>query len=250
MNNPLLKLLALNKGLGQFKAEHNDNSATLYLYDVIVSDDYYGGVSALTFAKELNAIDAPEIHLRLDSPGGDVFAARAMVQAIKEHKSKIIVHIDGKAASAATFLVIAADESIIAKGAEFMIHKAWTFAGGNAHDFAKMAELLDRVDQTLVDDYAEKTGKEVDELRDLMTAETYYFGNEAVEAGFVDKLADSDVENHIKWDMSAYKDDLKVENSPQQPNKQLPDEPDPAPVEEITNLDHLRRRLALVEKAA
>jgi len=244
MNNPLLTLLAKNKGLGQgIMSEHDGDSATIYVYDAIVSDDYWGGISALSFAKELNAIDAPEIHIRLDSPGGDVFAARAMVQAIKEHKSKIIVHIDGRAASAATFLVVAADESIIAKGAEFMIHKAWTIAGGNAHDFSNMASLLERVDDTLVDDYSEKSGKTVEELRELMTLESYFFGNEAVEAGFIDKLADTEVKDKINWDMSAYKSDSNI-------NQKQVKEPEPEPEPEITNLDHLRRRLELVEKVA
>ena len=57
------------------KAEESGES-TLYLYDVIVSDDYWGGISAEKFVKELNALDAPTIHLRINSPGGEVFAAR------------------------------------------------------------------------------------------------------------------------------------------------------------------------------
>lgn len=113
MNQPQT-LLQLNKGKGSFHVENKTEAeATIYLYDAIVSDDIWGGVSAVNFVKELNALSNPVIHLRINSPGGDVFAARAMSQAIKEHKSKIIAHVDGMAASAATFPVIAADESVI-----------------------------------------------------------------------------------------------------------------------------------------
>ena len=69
--------------------------ATLYLYDVIVSDDYWGGISAEKFVKELNALDAPTIHLRINSPGGEVFAARAIEAAIRNHPARIVAHVDG-----------------------------------------------------------------------------------------------------------------------------------------------------------
>lgn len=205
MHPHLIKLLALNKGKGFFKAETAADEATLYLYDVIVSDDYWGGVSALSFAKQLAAITAPVIHLRINSPGGDVFAARAMVQAMKDHSSQIIAHVDGMAASAATFLVMSADQSMISEGAGFMIHNAWTIAFGNANDLQQAADLLRRVDNTIANDYAAKTGKSVEDIAALMDAETYYFGQEAVDNGFVDQMAETAPKNAIKWDMSAYK---------------------------------------------
>jgi len=62
---------------------------------VIVSDDYWGGISAEKFVKELNALDAPTIHLRINSPGGEVFAARAIEAAIRNHPARIVAHVDG-----------------------------------------------------------------------------------------------------------------------------------------------------------
>lgn len=234
--NPLLKLLTQNRGKGQpIKAEAGDND-TLYIYDAIVTDDYWGGISAQSFVKALNAMTAETIHLRINSPGGDVFAARAMVQAIRDHKSKIIAHVDGMAASAATFLVVAADESIISNGSMFMIHNAWTIAAGNASDFIETADLLARIDQTLVDDYATKTGKNSDEIKQWMDAETYFFGQEAVAAGFVDSVAESAPKNSIDWNISAYK------NAPapkHEPVKDLAPEPVnvPEPIIEPTKPD-------------
>jgi len=201
-----LKLLINNKGKGFFKSEANQTGeATIYLYDVIVNDDWLGGITPLTFAKELVAITDPIIHLRLNSPGGDVFAARAMQTAMNEHASKIIVHIDGIAASAATFLVNQADESIISKGGMLMIHNAWSIAMGNAKDFTDMANLLNKIDDSIVTDYVAKTGKSKQQIIDWMSNETYFSDQESVDFGFVDKIAESSPKNKIDWDLSAYK---------------------------------------------
>lgn len=218
--NPLMKLLAQNKDKGQpIKAMDDGDEATIYLYDVIVSDDYWGGVGAESFVKSLNALTSPTIHVRVNSPGGDVFAARTMAQAIKEHASKIIIHVDGYAASAATFLVVAADESYINEGGMFMIHNAWTIAAGNASDFIDQADLLERIDQTLRNDYSTKTGETVEQVKDWMDAETYFFGQEAVDAGFVGAIAESPAKNKIDWDLSAYK------HAPEPANKAKPESP-------------------------
>ena len=143
--HPMLKLLASNRKKGQFRADVTPgaNEATIYLYDMIVNSDveaeYWGGVSPQAFIKALNEITAPTIHLRVNSPGGSVFAARAIEQAIREHSSTIIAHVDGLAASAASFLIMAADSVEMAPGSFIMIHKAWTFAYGNADDMIKTA---------------------------------------------------------------------------------------------------------------
>lgn len=210
------------------------------MYDAIVSDDIWGGVSAVNFVKELNALSNPVIHLRINSPGGDVFAARAMSQAIKEHKSKIIAHVDGMAASAATFPVIAADESVIGNGALFMIHRAWTIAAGNASDFLDIADLLEKTDQSILADYVAKTGKEPDEIKAMMDAETYLYGQDAVDAGFIDAIAEASPKNKIKWDLSAY---LHAPEDKQEEEKQ-------EPVLEQFDFSHLYRNLEARQRIA
>lgn len=204
MAQQLLKLLADNRGKGMFKAEQNGDEATIYLYEVIVSDDFWGGVSALTFAKELAATKTPVINLRINSPGGDVFAARAMESAIREHNSTIIAHIDGQAASAATYVAIAADKVKISEGGIFMVHKAWSIAMGNADDMLQMAALLEKVDETLVTTYANHTGKTAEEILQWMAAETWFTAQEALDAGFVDEITAAPVRNQHRWDLSAY----------------------------------------------
>lgn len=206
MHQNIIKLLVSNKGKGFFKAlDKAANEATIYLYDVIVSDDFWGGITPLAFAKELAGISAETIHLRINCPGGDVFAARAMQQAMREHNARFIVHIDGICASAATFLAVAADESVIAPGGMFMVHNAWSIAMGNAKDFIDMANLLTKIDGSIVADYVAKTGKTEDAIKELMDAETYFMDQEAVDAGFVDSVDKGDtVKNKINWDLSAY----------------------------------------------
>jgi ATP-dependent protease ClpP protease subunit len=127
--------LARNAKKGEFRAEGN----TIYLYDVIVSTkeeaEWFGGVDAETFVQTLKGMSG-DVSLRINSPGGDVFAARAMAQAIREHDGKVTAHVDGYAASAASFVTSVADETVDgARRSMLMIHKAWSIALGNSDDF-------------------------------------------------------------------------------------------------------------------
>lgn len=232
MHPHLLKLLVNNKGKGFFRAESSQtDEATIFLYDVIVSDDWWGGITPLTFMKELASISAPIIHLRINSPGGDVFAARAMQTAMREHPGKIIAHVDGWCASAATFLAIAADESVISKGGMFMIHNAWSIAMGNAKDFTDMANLLTKIDGSIASDYVAKSGQAEQQIIDWMAAETYFLDQEAVDAGFVDAVAEAAPKAQINWDLSAY------EHAPTQNSQKPGDNLDPAEPTPITQAE-------------
>lgn len=204
------QLLLSNRGRGFFRAEAKQDEATLYLYDIIVSDDvtaeFWGGISPEAFAKAIGVIEAPTIHLRINSPGGDVFAARAIEQAVRQHASRVVTHVDGYAASAASIIAIAGDEVEIAKGGFFMIHESWTFAFGNASDLLETAALLEKVDGTLAQTYAEETGQQLEDVVAWMAAETWFTGEEAVEKGFADRLAvpAEKTKAAAAWDLSAY----------------------------------------------
>jgi len=155
------------------------------------------GLNAEDFAKELKALKAKTINLRINSPGGDVFAARAMVAAIRDVRASgrsVIAHIDGLAASAATYVAIAADEVRAEPGSFFMIHNAWGLAIGNADELRETAALLDKVDDTIVADYAKKTGKTDDQIRSWMAAETWFTAEEAQAEGFIDSVKVEDEE--------------------------------------------------------
>ncbi|MBA1447035.1 MAG: Clp protease ClpP [Chromatiales bacterium] len=222
--NPLHRLLSDNRQRGFVKSEAGEGEATVYLYDVITGSDadaeWLGGVGPESFTRLLRSLDAPVIHLRINSPGGDVFGGRAIEQAVREHRSKIIAHVDGYAASAASYIAIAADEVEINPGGFFMIHKAWTVAFGNADDIRDTAQLLEKIDNTLVDTYAAHTGAKKDQIESWMKDETWFSGEEAVALGFADRLAEPKpkTETPAKWNMAAY---AKAPPEPEQ--KQAPE---------------------------
>ncbi|MCW7542007.1 Clp protease ClpP [Aquabacterium sp. A7-Y] len=210
--NRLLKLLADNRRAPSRRFEvvaaEQGDGAEVFLYDAIVDDEleaeYWGGVSPQSFVKALRGITASTIHLRINSPGGSVPAARAIEQALREHPARVVVHIDGLAASAATFIAMAGDEVVIAKGALFMIHKAWTVAWGNSDDLLSTAALLEKIDGTLVETYADRTQQDPNQIADWMAAETWFTAQEAVEHGFADRLADAEAKANGGWNLSAY----------------------------------------------
>lgn len=189
MNRKLFALARDNAGKGAgIRSEVSGDTATIYVYDVI---DAFWGVSAADVTKALAGITAPNIVLRINSPGGDVFEARAMMTAIAEHPATVTAKIDGLAASAASVLALAADTVEIAEGGFYMIHQAWTFALGNADDLRTTAGLLDKIDGSLVADYAARTGKTADEISAWMKAETWFSAQEAVDAGFCNAVMPS-----------------------------------------------------------
>lgn len=211
MPNSLTKLLASNKKrpdrLPQSKIVAEADETTIYIYDAIVADEdtayWWGGVAAETLVPLIRAIKGGTVHLRINSPGGDVFAAQTICQAIRDTGAKVIAHIDGYAASAATVIATAADEVEISDGGFYMIHNAWTWAMGNANDLTATATLLSKIDGSLAGQYAKKSGMAVDDVRAAMDAETWYTAEEAVAAGLVDRVA-AGKKADAAWDMSAY----------------------------------------------
>jgi ATP-dependent Clp protease protease subunit len=221
----------------QVNAEGDE--ALIYLYDII---DPWWGVSAKDFVAALNGITAPVIHLHINSPGGDVFDARAMAAAIDAHKSKVVAHVDGLAASAATYVALAADEVEMVEGSFFMIHKAWTIALGNADEMLQMAGVLEKIDDAIASDYAKKTGKPKSELLELMAAETWYSAEEAKAAGFADRItgapSEEAAQDRVLWNLAAYKNAPKMQ--PPAPRK---------PAEPTHDRAALERRLAMYDSS-
>lgn len=189
-------------------------------------------VTPSQFNADLAAIgEVPEIIVRINSGGGDVFAANAIFTRLKDHSAKITVKIDGWAASAATIIAMAGDTIKIAKNGVFMIHDpAMTvYDSFKAEDFKKMAAELEVIKQSIVNTYAMKTGRKPEDIEQLMSNETWWTGDTAVENGFCDELmfeeASTVVENSSKivvnsvpLDVSSYKTLPKqLLNSPHNP---------------------------------
>jgi len=204
----LVQLIRNNASREPAKVRAEGDETTIYLYDVI--DDYWG-VSAADITKALSELKGKSVSLRINSPGGDVFAGRAMATAIAQH-GDVTAYIDGLAASAATYVAIAAKNVVMADGGFFMIHNAWTMAYGNKHELKETAGLLDKIDQTIVNDYAKKSGKSADEIVAWMDAETWFTAQEALDNGFVNSVTTA-AKAENKWDLSAYANAPKIERT-------------------------------------
>lgn len=213
---------AERKPLNLVRAEGSDE-ATLYIYDVI---DAWWGVSALQVAPVVAGLDpTTTLHVRVNSPGGDVFEGRAIRTALQQFKGKTVGHVDGLAASAATTVVDACDEIEISEGGMYMIHNGWTYAMGNKHEMRKNADLLDKVDAAIVADYARRTGADAAQLVAWMDDETWFSAEEAVEHGFANRLAalpEKGTSNRA-WNLTAYDKTPKALLEPSTPPVNEPD---------------------------
>lgn len=166
-------------------ADPDTRVAQVYLYDPI---DSWFGVTAKDFAREWTALDADHIDLFINSPGGDVFDAMAILNVIRRTEAHVVARIDGIAASAASFIAMGADEVVMGRNSELMIHDASGLCWGPAEDMQKMADDLTRVSENIASVYAEKAGGEPDTWREAMLAETWYSAEEAVTAGLADRV--------------------------------------------------------------
>lgn len=192
-----------NKHFWSFRNAAEDNAAPeLILYGDIASETWWGDeVTPRQFTEELNALGSvPEIVVRINSGGGDVFAANAIYTRLKDNPAKIRVKIDGWAASAATIVAMAGDVIEIPGNGVFMVHDPAIGLLGyfTETDLAKASEELKVIKQSIVNGYALKTGKTAEEIAAIMAAETWYDGKQAVDAGFCDKIMFGEAETTVE----------------------------------------------------
>lgn len=148
-------------------------------------DEYVG---AKAFAEALSSVKGKHVTVRINSYGGDVFAGQAIYSMLKRHPGGCTTIVDGIAASAASIIAMAGDTVIMPENAMLMIHNPWCLAYGNASDFRKTADDMDKIGESLVAVYVAKTGKTEDEIRVLLDAETWMTAQEAVDMGFADEI--------------------------------------------------------------
>lgn len=248
MNLKLLQLLADNRKAGKavasrvIDAAKDGDEAVLYLYDPIVGDrataEYFGCVCAQDLVPQIDGIKAKTLRLRVNSPGGDVFAMQAIMNALRNLGARKIAQIDGVAASAATGIAAVCDEVVMEKGSLFMIHNSHGLAYGDKNELKSMAEVMDKVDAGMVDAYTAKTGKDAAQITAWMDAETWFTAEQAVEAGFANSVSTSGkgVKAAAEWNLSAFANAPKVA-------------PEPIPEPDYITEDHRARQQQRLQMA-
>ncbi|MBP9918705.1 MAG: Clp protease ClpP [Dermatophilaceae bacterium] len=185
-----------------------DGEVILRLYDPIDSWGGDWGVSAKEFAAALDAVPAgtARIRLHINSPGGEVFDALAILNLLRQHPAKVTAVVDGLAASAASFIAAGADEVLMGPNSQLMIHDARGVCLGPAADMRDLADLLDKISNNIASIYADRAGGTTAGWRAAMLAESWYTAQEAVDAGLADRITGGDAQGapSDSFDLSAF----------------------------------------------
>lgn len=185
-----LKPPSQNRKQNRVTGRVSGDTVTIRLDDVI--DDYGGwwGISSKEFGQLLDSLedDVTQIILIVNSPGGIAHEGVAIANELRNHPAKVTAYVTGLAASAATYAVVGADETVMCPGSELMIHDASTIIWGQAADLRHEANVLDKLSLNIAGIYAEAAGGTADEWRELMLAETWYTAQEAVDAGLAQRV--------------------------------------------------------------
>lgn len=148
----------------------------------------YDNISPKQVEEALNSSNGG-VEVNIASGGGSVFAASEIYTMLKAYSGKVVVNIQGLAASAASVIAMAGDEINMSPTSQMMIHKASTVSMGNSDDFAHDSKMLDVTDQSIVNAYEEKTGLNRDDILQLMANETWMTAQDAVDKGFADNIS-------------------------------------------------------------
>ncbi|WP_407906781.1 head maturation protease, ClpP-related [Escherichia coli] len=182
---------ALKRWNGGIRAVSDDDN-TISIFDVIGEDYWSEGVTAKRISGALHSLNGADVTVNINSPGGDLFEGLAIYNLLREYQGKVTVKVLGLAASAASVIAMAGDTIQIGRGAFLMIHNCWGFVTGNRLDFAAAAEAMQPFDNAMADIYASRSGLDPATVHQLMDAESYIGGSDAVEKGLADSLLPAD----------------------------------------------------------
>lgn len=184
---------------------HNEGEkATIRIYDIIG----WPFIEAEAVARELESVNADEIEVQISSPGGDVFEGIAIYNALRAHPANVTTRIDSMAASIASVIAQAGDTRVMLTGSQMMIHEAWGIAIGPAAEMRDLADILDKQTDIIADIYAERSGGDAAEFRQMMTDETWFDASETVEAGLADEVTKPSSQNRVPSKFAADVDSL------------------------------------------
>jgi len=178
----MLALASVKKDWYSIKnAATADSRAQVHIYDEIG----FLGKSAHDFIRDLEDIEGP-FDLHLNSPGGEVFDGVAIYNTLLARD--VDVYVEGIAASIASVIAMAGDHVYIAPTAQFMVHNAFAMACGDARSMREMADQLERNTSNIAGIYAARTGQSTEHWLEKMDKESWFTGQEAVDAGLADSV--------------------------------------------------------------
>lgn len=164
-------------------------TATLRIYGPLDDWGGYWGVSANEVAEALDQLgDVEQVIVRVNSPGGSTFEGRAIMNLLRAHSARCVGVVDGLAASAASYIVVGCDETVMAPGTELMVHDTHTIIYGDAAALRKEADVIDSISRSGSELYADVAGGTAAAWRELQRAETWFTADEAVEAGLANRV--------------------------------------------------------------
>lgn len=181
----------MNKKFYEFK-NITSSEADLFVYGEIVKEksvDWWNGeesqtdVGLMDFKEQLDSIgNVQKLNLYINSPGGDVFTASTMISMLQRVKDKgtiINAYVDGLSASAASFLMMVADNVNLYKNSTVMVHKPMSFAMGNANDMQKKIDALNKIEESvMMPMYMNKSKVSEEEIKSLIDAESWLSAKE------------------------------------------------------------------------
>ena len=162
--------------------------ATIRMYGPIDSWGGWWGISTNDISQVIDSLpdSVTSIVLRINSPGGEVSEAIAILNMLRAHRASVTAVVDGIAASAASVIAAGCDDVVMSPGTRMMIHSPWTYASGNASELRKAAMTLDSFESSLVEIYEAKAGEQ--DWGALLAEETWLNSQEAVDLGLADRV--------------------------------------------------------------
>jgi ATP-dependent protease ClpP protease subunit len=177
----------------------NAAKAEILLYDVIGAGWFDDGITAKSVIEALAPLTGNRVTVRINSPGGVVDEGIAIYNALKRHEGGVDTVVDSLAASIASIIALAGESRTTSAGSRWMIHRASTIGIGNANDFRKLADVLAKHDDSLLEIYATHLDKPREEIETMLDAETWFTSDEAVAAGLATSKAGDAVEKPTNW---------------------------------------------------
>lgn len=141
--------------------------------------------------KALEDAKGAAIEVEINSGGGDVFAGSEIYTALRNYKGSVNIRVVGVAASAASVIAMAG-KCEMSPTAQMMVHNVSSYADGDTHDMAHMAEVLANANKAIAAAYVGKTGMSENDALEMMDKETWLTAEQALEKGLIDKIMFSD----------------------------------------------------------